>query len=174
MSAPIEVSPFHNRDLSLAGLLLHGRWPESVGEWSQLLVLAVRLAAVPGAVPTTEVFRARDDVAVEAEGQPVGVVACEGPAIGDDAPTPGCFADVVPPALLVLHPPSQTVHELPEEEGAASGCLLLPGIPDLGLAHRAAWVQADASGEVSRMVRASGVDPMSDPDLAVMATLLAA
>ncbi len=174
MSVPIEISPFHHADYSLAGLLLHGRWPESVREWSQLLVLAVRIAAVPGTVPTTEVFRARDDVPVEAAGRPVGVVACEGPAIGQDAPAPGSFAASTPPALLVLHPPSQTVPDLAEDEGAASGCLLLPGIPSLGLEHRAAWVQADASGHISRMLRASGVDPMSDPDLAVLVTLLAA
>lgn len=174
MSVAIQVSPFHHADLSLAGLLLHGRWPDSVREWSQVLVLAVRIAAVPGAVPTTEVFRARDDLPVEAVGSPVGVVACEGPAMGEDAPTPGVFAAVSPPALLVLHPPSQTMTDLPEDEGAASGCLLLPGIPSLGLEHRAAWVHADAAGHVSRMVRASGVDPMSDPDLAVLATLLAA
>ncbi len=174
MSVQIQVSPFHHADLSLAGLLLHGRWPESVGEWSQVLVLAVRIAAVPGTVPTTEVFRARDDVDVQAAGSPVGGVFCEGPAIGDSAPAPGSFAAASPPALIVLHPPSQTITDLPEDEGAASGCLLLPGIPGLGLDHRAAWVQADADGHVSRMVRASGVDPMSDPDLAVLATLLAA
>ncbi len=174
MAVPIQISPFHHADLSLAGLLLHGRWPESVGEWSQLLVLAVRLAAVPGTVPTTEVFRARDDVLPEAQGSPVGVVALEGPAIGDSAPPPGSFADAAPPALIVLHPPSQTIPDLPEDEGAASGCLLLPGIHTLGLDHRAAWVHADAAGHVSRMVRAAGVDPMSDPDLAVLATLLAA
>jgi hypothetical protein len=174
MTVQIEVSPFHRADLSLAGLLLHHRWPESVREWSQVLTLAVRIAAVPGTVPTTEVFRAREDVPEEAAGEPVGVVACEGPAIGDDAPGPGSFAAVSPPALLVLHPPSQTVPDLAEDEGSASGCLLLPGIPELGLEHRAAWVHADAAGHISRMVRASGVDPMSDPDLAVLATLLAA
>jgi len=174
MSTPIEISPFHRSDYSLAGLLLHGRWPESVREWAQLLVLAVRIAAVPGTVPTTEVFRARDDVPLQAAGNPVGLVSCEGPAIGADAPAPGSFAEAAPPALLVLHPPSQTTPDLPEDEGAASGCLLLPGIPQLGLDHRAAWVHADASGYVSRMVRATGVDPMSDPDLAVLASLLAA
>lgn len=174
MSVPVQVSPFHHPDLSLAGLLLHGRWPDSVREWSQVLVLAVRIAAVPGTVPTTEVFRARDDVPLQAVGSPVGVLACEGPAIGQDAPGPGAFAAASPPALLVLHPPSQTMTDLAEDDGAASGCLLLPGIPELGLDHRAAWVHADAAGHVSRMVRASGMDPMSDPDLAVLATLLAA
>ncbi len=43
MAVQIEVSPFHRADLSLAGLLLHGRWPDSVGEWSQVLALAVRI-----------------------------------------------------------------------------------------------------------------------------------
>lgn len=174
MAVQIQVSPFHNRDLSLAGLLLHGRWPETVREWAQVLTLAVRMAAVPGIVPTSEVFRARDDVDVTAEGEPVGVVACEGPAVGEKAPEPGAFQSASPPALMVLHPPSETIVEFPEDEGAASGCLLLPGIPDLGLGHRAAWVQADASGNVSRLVRSNGVDPMDDPDLAVLVTLLAA
>jgi hypothetical protein len=174
MSGQVQVSPFHHADLSLAGLLLHGRWPENVREWSQVLLLAVRIAAVPGTVPTTEVFRARDDVPVQAAGNPVGLVACEGPALGASAPRPGCFADAAPPALLVLHPPSETLVDLPEDEGAASGCLLLPGIPELGLEHRAAWVQADAQGQVLRLVRAQGMDPMSDPDLAVLAVLLAA
>ena len=43
MDVQVQVSPFHNPDFSLAGLLLHGRWPESVREWSQVLVLAVFL-----------------------------------------------------------------------------------------------------------------------------------
>jgi hypothetical protein len=174
MSGQVQVSPFHHDDLSLAGLLLHGRWPETVREWAQVLFLAVRIAAVPGAVPTTEVFRARDDVPVEAEGDPIGLVTCEGPAIGADAPAPGSFSVPAPLALMVLHPPSETPVEMPEDEGAASGCLLLPGIPELGLEHRAAWVQADARGQVLRLVRARGMDPMSDPDLAVLAALLAA
>lgn len=174
MSGQVQVSPFHHDDLSLAGLVLHGRWPETVREWAQVLFLAVRIAAVPGAVPTTEVFRARDDVPVEAEGDPIGLVTCEGPAIGADAPAPGSFSVPAPLALMVLHPPSETPVELPEDEGAASGCLLLPGIPELGLEHRAAWVQADARGQVLRLVRARGMDPMSDPDLAVLAALLVA
>ena len=57
---------------------------------------------------------------------------------------------------------------------AASGCVLLPGIPHLGLEHRAAWVEAESDGTITRLVSASGVNPMSDPDLAVLATLCAA
>ena len=49
---PVELSAFHRRDLSLAGFfLLHGRWPDSTLEWSQVLALAVRIAAVPASSP---------------------------------------------------------------------------------------------------------------------------
>ena len=170
----VQVSPFHRRDFSLAGLLLHGRWPDTVSEWSQVLVLSVRIAAVPGTVPTSEVFRARDDLDVAAVGEPVGALICEGPAVGDHAVEPGQFSGSVPPALMVLHPPSETVPDLDEDDGAASGCLFLPGIPELGLEHRATWVQADSDGHVSKLVSAGSVDPMQDPDLAVLSALLAA
>lgn len=46
----------------------------------------------------------------------------------------------------MLHPPAETTPSLPECRGAASGCLLLPGLPYLGLDHRAAWVEAEADG----------------------------
>ena len=36
--------------------------------------------------------------------------------IGDLALAPGSFAESSPPALLVLHPPSQTAPDLPEDE----------------------------------------------------------
>ena len=35
---------------------------------------------------------------------------------------------------------------------AASRCVLLPGLPHLGLEHRAAWVEAEADGTVTSMV----------------------
>jgi len=58
--------------------------------------------------------------------------------------------------------------------GAASGCVLLPGLPHLGLEHRAAWVEAELDGTVTRLVSQVGVDPSMDPDTAVLAMLLAA
>jgi hypothetical protein len=58
--------------------------------------------------------------------------------------------------------------------GAASGCVFLPGIPHLGLGHRAAWVEAEADGTVTRLVSQVEVNPLADPDTAVLAMLLAA
>lgn len=170
----IHVSPFHRRDRSLAGFLLHGRWPDSTREWTQFLALAVRVAAQPGTLATTTVFHATDDLPDEPEPDVVGLVAVTGPVVGDAAPQPGSLASLAPTALFVLHPPAETVPSTPEAEGAASGALLLPGVPHLGLEHRAGWVEADPDGTVTRLVSQVGVDPFRDPDLAVLSTLIAA
>jgi len=88
---------------------------------------------------------------------------------------PQGFRGVGPLAeLILLHPPSETTPSLPECSGAASGCVLLPGLPYLGLEHRAAWVEAEADGTVTSMVSRVGVDPISHPDTATLAMLLAA
>lgn len=171
---PVEVSPFHRRDLSLAGFLLHGRWPESTLEWSQVLTLAVRVAAVPGLLATTTVFRATETTPPGGQTPAVGAMASAGPVLGDEAPEPGSLSEPRPSALFILHPPSETFASLPEAEGAASGVVWLLGLPELGLEHRAAWVEAEPDGTISRLVSAMNVDPWQDPDLAVLATLVSA
>ena len=170
----VEVSAFHRRDLSLAGFLLHGRWPESTLEWSQVLTLAVRIAAVPGILATTTVFRATDSTPAGVQTHAVGAMASAGPVLGETAPEPGSLSAPRPPALFILHPPAETQASLPEADGAASGVVWLPGLPELGLEHRAAWVEAEQDGTISRLVSAMDVDPWQDPDLAVLATLVAA
>jgi hypothetical protein len=169
---PVELSPLHRSDLSLAGFLLHNRWPDNLREWSQLLALAVRIAAVPGTVPSSEVFAGRDDTSGVDFSHVVGVVESAGRAIGPQAPAPGSL--IAAPVLIVLHPPQETVPSTPDGEGCASGCLFLPGIPELGLDHRAAWVEADRDGNVNRLIGLTDVNPSSDPDLAVLATFRAA
>jgi hypothetical protein len=158
--------------MTLAGFVMSGRWPESTREWTQVLLLAVRLAAVPGFVPTTSLFLAKEDVPDDPAPDSVGIVTNSGPLIGERAPSPGSIA--TPPALFVLHPPDETRPSTPESEGAASGCLLLPGLPYLGIEHRAAWVEAESDGTVTKLVSSVGVQTGDDPDLAVMAALLAA
>ena len=59
--AQVEVSALQS-DGMLKGFLLSGRWPETTLEWVRVLVLAVRMAAVPGLLPTTTVFRVHEDV----------------------------------------------------------------------------------------------------------------
>lgn len=171
---PVEISPFHGPDRHLSGFLVGGRWPVSTREWVQFLLLAVRLAAVPGLVPTTTVFTAVDDRPDPPHPGTVGVVTRTGPVLGEGAPAPGRFADRTPSALLLLHPPDEHRPSIPEAAGAAAGCVLLPGLPHLGLGHRAAWVEAERDGTVTRLVSAVEVDPGVDPDTAVLALLLAA
>lgn len=168
----VGLAPYARRDLTLAGFVLSGRWPRTTHEWAQVLLLAVRLAAVPGFVPTTSLFVAVDDVPDSPAPDSVGLLTNEGPLVGDVARRPGSIE--APPALFVLHPPDETRPSTPEAEGAASGCLLLPGVPHLGIEHRAAWVEAESDGTVTKLLSSVGVSPSLDPDLAVMAALLAA
>ncbi|MBY4036791.1 peptidase [Rhodococcus fascians] len=168
----IGVSPFHAAGL-LRGFVISGRWPDTTKEWAQFLALAVRVASMPGLLATSTVFGVREELPEDPEPGTVGLVLAEGPVIGDFALTPGRFSDHQPAALLMLHPPSETTPSLPECAGAASGCVLLPGLPHLGLDHRAAWVEAESDGTVTSMISRVGLDPISDPDTAVLAMLLA-
>ncbi|AKE88008.1 MULTISPECIES: hypothetical protein [Rhodococcus] len=169
----IGLAAFHTGG-SLRGFVVSGRWPESTREWAQLLAVTVRVASLPGLLTTSTVFGVREELPDDPAPGTVGLVLAEGPVIGDEAVEPGRFAAHQPPALIMLHPPSETRPSLPECTGAASGCVLLPGLPHLGLEHRAAWVEAEADGTVTSLVSRVGVDPNSDPDTAVLAMLLAA
>ncbi|BBZ25056.1 MULTISPECIES: hypothetical protein [Mycobacteriaceae] len=167
----IEVAPFHSGG-ELHGFVVFGRWPDSTKEWAQLLSVAVRVASMPGLLTTTTIFGTHEDFPDNPGA--VGLLLAEGTVTGESAIPPGCFAGRQPSALLMLHPPSETIPSLPECRGAASGCVLLPGLPHLGLQHRAAWVEADADGTVTSLVSRVGVDPVSHPDTAILAMLLAA
>jgi hypothetical protein len=172
-SRAIEIAPFHSGG-SLKGFVVSGRWPDTTKEWAQLLIVTVRIASVPGLLSTTTIFGVREELPEQPQPGTVGLVIAEGPVVGESALPPGYFADHLPPALLMLHPPSETTPSLPECTGAASGCVLLPGLPHLGLDHRAAWVEAEFDGTVTSMVSRVGVDPISHPDTAILAMLLAA
>ena len=168
----IEVAPLQ-ADGSLYGFMLLGRWPNDTVEWARFLVLAVQMAAVPGLLPTSTVFRVREELPEEPHPWAIGLVVAEGQLLGDHPLRPWHFAAYQPPGLIVLHPPSSTLSSVPEYQ-VASGCVFLPGLPYLGLDHRAAWVEAEADGTVTSMVSRVGVDPISHPDTAILAMLLAA
>ena len=172
-SGHIGLAAFHTAG-ALRGFVVSGRWPETTREWAQVLALTVRVASLPGLLPTSTVFGAKEELPEDPEPGTVGLLVAEGPVIGAGAVTPERFADRQPSALIMLHPPSETTPTLPENSGAASGCVLLPGLPHLGLDHRAAWVEAEPDGTVTSLVSRVGVDPGSDPDTAVLAMLLAA
>ena len=142
-------------------------------EWAKFLVLAVRMAAVPGLLPMSTVFRVREEVPDQPQAGAVGLVVAEGSLLGDHPLTPGQFAHPQPPGLVVLHPPSSTFSSVPDYD-VASGCVFLPGLPHLGLDHRAAWVEADVEGTVTHLVSKVGIDPLGDADTAALAMLLAA
>jgi hypothetical protein len=168
----VEVAPMQC-DGMLYGFLLLGRWPQDTVEWAKFLVLAVRMAAVPGLLPRSTVFRVCEELPDEPHAGAVGLVVAEGQLIGDHPLTPGQFANPQPPGLVVLHPPSDTRPSVPDY-AVASGCLLLPGLPHLGLEHRAAWVEADVEGTVTQLVSRVGIDPQGNVDTAALALLLAA
>lgn len=168
----VEVAPLKAHG-SLAGFLLLHNWPRDTVEWARLLVLTVRMAAVPGMLPASTVFRVADGLAPDVHPGAVGIIVAAGRVVGTDALAPGSLAEPQPPGLLVLHPPASTVASLKGYE-TASGCVFLPGLPHLGLDHRAAWAQADMGGTVTKLVSKGEVDPYSDVDTAALASLMAA
>ena len=169
----IELAPFHSRG-ALKGFVVSGRWPDSTKEWAQLLIVAVRVASLPGLLSTTTIFGVREELPDVPEPGTVGLVSPKAPSSANRRSPPAISPTTSRPALLMLHPPSETMPSLPECAGAASGCVLLPGLPHLGLEHRAAWVEAESDGTITSMVSRVGVDPISHPDTAILAMLLAA
>lgn len=168
----VEIAPLEARG-QLCGFLLLGRWPQNTLEWAKFLVLAVRMAAVPGLLPTSTVYAVHDDMTDRPHPKAVGIITAAGQAIGKDALRPGALAAPRPHGVVMLHPPSHTIPSDPEFD-TASGCVFLPGLPYLGLDHRAAWAQAAADGTVTQLVSRGGVDPLSDADTAALSAFLAA
>src|SRR5262245_24539346 len=77
---PIEVAPFHSH-CSLKGFVISGRWPDSTKEWAQLLIVAVRVASLPGLLATTTIFGAREELPESSEPGTVGLVMAEGTVV---------------------------------------------------------------------------------------------
>lgn len=173
---PVEVVALRS-DRQLAGFVLSNRWPESTEEWAEFLLLAVRFAAVPGMLEHSTVYRVREELPEDPQPGTVGLVIAEGPVVGEHAVAPAQFRSV-PPGLVVLHPPNEPptrdVVDGSTDTDVASGCVLLPGLPHLGLDHRAAWARSDRAGGRTETRTRSGLDPAGDVDTAVLALLIAA
>src|SRR5256885_10493944 len=93
----IEVAPFHSRG-ALKGFVISGRWPDSTKEWAQLLMVAVRVASLPGLLSTTTVSAAREELPAKPRPATGGLGLAEATAFGDPAIRPGYFADNHRPA----------------------------------------------------------------------------
>lgn len=90
--------------------------------------------------------------------------------------SPATVADLsAAPGWAVLHPagtmPTPDLDEAGSEP-VAVGSLLLPGVPAIGLDHRAAWAAVDISGRVAHMRYTGHVNGSETLDLAVLAALL--
>ncbi|ACQ79519.1 conserved hypothetical protein [Beutenbergia cavernae DSM 12333] len=169
---PVEVVALRAGH-ELAGFVLGNRWPDSTDEWAEFLLLAVRFAAVPGMLEHSTVFRVREELPEEPQPGTVGLVLAEGHVVGEHALAPAQFSPP-PPGLVVLHPPNEPPTRAAADRDVASGCVLLPGLPHLGLDHRAAWARSDRTGGVTETRTRTAVDPARDVDTAVLALLIAA
>ena len=92
-------------------------------------MVAVRVASLPGLLATTTIFGAREELPDEPAPGTVGLVLAEGTVVGESAVPPGYFARAMPPALLMLHPPSETMPSLPECIGRGVGLRTAAGHP---------------------------------------------
>lgn len=169
----IGVSPFHSRG-TLKGFVISGRWPDSTKEWAQLLMVAVRVASLPGLLSTTTVFGAREELPDEPAPGTVGLVLAEGTVFGESAIQPGYFADHQPPALLMLHPRRKQRRRCRNARERRRDVSCCPGCPIWDWNTGPRGVEAEADGTITSMVSRVGVDPISHPDTAILAMLLAA
>ncbi|HET7799690.1 MAG TPA: peptidase, partial [Humibacillus xanthopallidus] len=97
--AKVEVAPMRAQG-RLRGFLLFGRWSDDTVEWTQVLLLAVRMAAVPHMLPPgSTVFRVTEAVPDDSPEHAVGLVIAEGQLIGEHPLQPGQFATEQPPGL---------------------------------------------------------------------------
>lgn len=168
--ADIRLAPFQRTDRSLAGLVISGRWPNELREWVHVMLLLTRLATSPGLVAASEIFTATDLVPDNPAQDAVGSILDLGPATDVGVLAPERSA---PTAALVLHPPGAAAQS-PGYHDTATGALLLPGLPHIGLAHQVAWVEVEPDGTVAKLITALVTDTNTDPDVAVLSNLIAA
>ncbi|MGN6089883.1 MAG: hypothetical protein ACTHNT_11400 [Actinomycetales bacterium] len=177
-SAGIRVVPRHD-GLRLTGFVVLGRAPEDTVEWAHILFAMVhRVAVHPLVLSASTVFVAVDvpkDERPDSDDDLLMRVAALGPVAGPDAPEAGSLGGLDPIGIAVVHPlgTARSAHA-DTESAVAAGCLLLPGVPQVGLDHRAAWAEVRQDGELAHIGSSAHADVERDPDVAVLATLLAA
>lgn len=167
-----------------ATFLLSGRpTPQKTSDWMRLLVIVLSYVALKDPFEQS-MFYAADTPAYREtetdEGNEVynGVTAVFHPLapvfslVSTSRPvtTPATAS-----AFLVLHPAGAHMHpdlEEPDSLPVAGGALLLPGVPELGLDHRAAWAAVSVDGEIANMNYTSHAKLTEHQDIAVLSALL--
>lgn len=164
-----EVTPIFGSDSRLTGFYLPAPLPSTTTEWTLVLAAVVSISASPGRLLNTCVFS--PDSSYSAQGGHEHVFPLVGTVNGNNALGPGSLASPAPDAAFLIHPPEHTQPSTPETEGAASGAVLLPGVPQLGLTHRAGWAEVSHQGSVTKLLSSTNVDVTTDVDLAVLEAL---
>lgn len=179
MDQGIRIRPRHDPDGTLVGFTMSGRHPDSTAEWTAALIAMLHQIATEPALPASTVFHACETLRTPqqpdngiAQINTLGTVPAELDACRNALQSPDC---PTPLALLVLHPPGLVPLPELEEPGSrptASGALLLPGIPDVGLDHRAAWAAVDTAGSIQRLAFSTHASLNETVDVAVLGALI--
>ena len=157
----IHLQAFWEDD-QLAGYAITGRRPADPSEWACVLASVLHHGVLhPRAIPHPTLF-AIDD------------------ATDIDSPEPDLLAVVHPigavleqdqlPELLMTPLAVAVAHPLPRyAPGERShGCLLIPGMPQLGMSPQAAWASVAVTGEITQLRSRSDISVGLDVDLTVL------
>lgn len=152
----VEVTALCRKNFELFALAVHKRWPNNIKEWCELLHIAVQISAVEGLVKKDSIF-AGVKTQIEVP-ETIGLLEYKSEAVD----TAGLkYREGT--ALMLLHAP---------QDGVGNGTLLLPGVPHLGLDHRACWVKAEQDGTVHEYGLSEKTKNVENIDLLVLKTAL--
>lgn len=126
--------------------------PERTSDWMRILVSVLSYVAKTDIIHSSMLYAANPGPhqnSIAAVFEPIAPTFELGTVQDQLETLPSTYA-----AFVLLHPPGEeTLPDLDEPEAlpAATGSLLLPGVPDLGLDHRATWAGVSADGLIAYM-----------------------
>lgn len=152
------------------GIRIVGTAPTRTSDWMRALVDVVTYVAVADALRVSMLYAADPQ---EKHTNDVHLVRLLPVAPALDLGKTQIPTDAS--ALIMLHPPGQQDFpdlEEPDSHPVATGTLILPGVPQIGLDHRAAWAAVDTVGRVAHMRFTTHARMNETVDVALLATLL--
>lgn len=145
--------------------------PQRTSDWMRTLVLALAYVATARPLATSTLYTAEPGT-----GTVAATLIPITPLVGDTVAS-GELDDLsAMPGWVVLHPAGIVdTPDLDEPDGLplATGSLLLPGLPEIGLDHRAAWAAVDTTGQVAHMRYTGHATGSENVDLALLTALFA-